>query len=430
MLTERMMRRAIYDAFVAEIGTDLNPNFFTEPWRSIFLIGERNDRLPLRGASPLTMAINTVADDADHARELMRQIEAANDPQHFPTLAEIAKDLPPVSWLWTDWIPRGMLSLLGAYQGGGKSYFVLDLARTVIAGETWPDGSEKAKAGTVIYVDAEAIPQVNNERAEKLGVDRDKLYLVMADNGQLLDLTQRTWQDLLIEMVADLEPDLVIIDSLTSISSVGQNSVEDTNRLLMFLVGLANFGQCGMLVLHHLRKPPGGQMTLPGISIHDFRGSSHITAMARTVLDLSVVQKPGKAFSLNGPRRVEIAKTNLGPYPEPLGLTLIEQDGRAVFEYGEAPAVESRETKSNDCESWLIAYLEEAGASKPSDVVADAEEEGFNQRMVYRARKALGDRIRNTAGYRSPKNQWILDDDDEYSDNTDNTDKHSETLTE
>ena len=32
---------------------------------------------------------------------------------------------------------------------------------------------------------------------------------------------------------------MIVIDSLTSISSAGQNSVEDTNRLLMFLVGLA-----------------------------------------------------------------------------------------------------------------------------------------------------------------------------------------------
>jgi hypothetical protein len=77
-----------------------------------------------------------------------------------------------VRWLWPGWIPRGMITLLGAYQGTGKSYFVLDIARTVIHGGPWPDGAPAEKLGTVIYVDAEAIPQVNNERAVKLDLNR------------------------------------------------------------------------------------------------------------------------------------------------------------------------------------------------------------------------------------------------------------------
>ena len=131
----------------------------------------------------------------------------------------------------------GMLSLLGAYQGTGKSYFVLDLARgdprRGVAG--WGGGGTRGK---VIYVEAEAIPQVTNERAMKLGLDRNQLYLMMADNGELLDLTQPKWQDRLVDMATVVRPELIVIDSLSSISSIGQNSVEDTNRLLMFLVGL------------------------------------------------------------------------------------------------------------------------------------------------------------------------------------------------
>ena len=82
------------------------------------------------------------------------EIEDANEPIHFPTLAEIADTLKPVSWLWPGWIPRGMLSLLGAYQGTGKSYFVLDLARTVIHGGPWPDGTLQDRIGNCIYVEA------------------------------------------------------------------------------------------------------------------------------------------------------------------------------------------------------------------------------------------------------------------------------------
>jgi hypothetical protein len=62
------------------------------------------------------------------------------------------------------------------------------------------------------------------------------------------------------------------------------------------------------------------------MSLHDFRGSSHITAMARTVMGLNVLQN-GKQFSLSGPRRLDLVKTNLGNYPEGIGIEL-QRDGR------------------------------------------------------------------------------------------------------
>lgn len=407
MITERSQRRAIYDRFVAKSApAALDVARFDEPWRTIYLLAERNDS-PIVGMSPLMTAIQAIAEDNDHALELRRQIEAASTPLHFPTLEEIGDDLAPIEWLWENWLPRGMLSILGAFQGAGKSYFVLDLARAVIRSEQWPDGTAVTRSGPVVYVEAEAIPQVTNERAQKLGIDRKRLYLLMAEPGQILDLTQRSWQDTLIDMVTDLKPELVIIDSLSTISTNGQNSVEDTTRLLMFLSGLARHGNCGMLVLHHLRKPQTSQLTLPGISIHDFRGSSHITAMARTVMGLSVMQSAGAQFSLNGARRVEISKTNLGPYPEPIGLALVEDATGTRFEYGEVTTDSARSSRDK-CAEWLVEILTENGPTKPAEIVEMGAIEGFERSMIYRARKTLGDAIINTDGRQSPKNQWML----------------------
>jgi hypothetical protein len=132
--------------------------------------------------------------------------------------------------------------------------------------------------------------------------------------------------------------------------------------------------------------------------------------MARTVLGLSVVQAVGQQFSLNGARRLEIAKTNLGPYPEPLGVALVEEDETTRFEYGEAPSG-SPETKRGDCQSWLIEFLQENGATKPADVVCAAGQAGFSERTVYRARKALGDLLTNSDGHRSPRNEWYIEED-------------------
>ena len=101
---------------------------------------------------------------------------------------------------------------------------------------------------------------------------------------------------------------------------------------------------------------------LPGISIHDFMGSAHITAMMRSVIGMSVVQQKGRQFSLNGPRRVEVVKTNLTPtYPPALSVTL-EQPAPGAVRFSYAP-VETDDTGADEQtpEEWLVKYLEENG---------------------------------------------------------------------
>ena len=423
MITERMQKRLLYQALVEGSidSQEIDLAGWGWPWREIMLASERDDAQIVYGGR-LAYALRLVAgSDSDKAHDWRREIEDANEPLAFPTLADIADTLKPVSWLWPGWIPRGMLSILGAYQGTGKSYFVLDLARTVIHGGPWPDGAIPDRIGNVVYVEAEAIPQVTNQRAQALGINRHKLWLMMADSGEMLDLTQPRWQDHLLDLATTVQPQLIIIDSLSSISSSGQNSVEDTTRLMLYLVALARHCDCGLLVLHHLRKPPGGQLNLPGMSVHDFRGSGHITAMARTVLGLSVIQT-GRQFSLNGPRRLDLVKSNLGPYPEGIGLKLETNGDQVRFVYGEPVAFEdAQESPGDRCEEWLLSYLEENGPSKPADVLKAGEAAGFSKSTIYRVRKQLAALIGNTdKNFRAPGNLWQLaagdDDDDETDD--------------
>lgn len=415
MITDRMQASLLHRYFVEneDCIDEIDLSLWRWPWRELFLLAEREEQqlggvyLGQSGADFLRAAAKTLAgDDSEQLREWMNIIHASAEPIHYPTLAELAETLPPVRWLWPGWIPRGMISLLGAYQGTGKSYFVMDLARTVIHGGPWPDGTPAERIGTVIYIDAEAIPQVNNERAIKLQLNRHKLYLLMPGNGELLDLTNVRWQNRLTDMVHAVKPELIIIDSYSSISSSGQNSVEDTARLLAYLTGLASMADAGFLVLHHLRKPPGGQLSLPGMSVHDFRGSGNITAMARSVMGLSVVQN-GRQFSLNGPRRLDLVKTNLGPYPDPLGIEMKTEGDLVQFTYGTAPSFDGGDAEPDPAE-WLIDYLETNGPTQYRDLLADAEAENISKSALYRARKKLGSRVADSKGKRSTGNQWML----------------------
>jgi RecA-family ATPase len=189
-----------------------------------------------------------------------------------------------------------MLTLFGAAPGAGKSFVSLDLAWRITSGGKFPDGKPVPNTGKVIYVDAEAVPQILNERAQNYGVNRKHLFLLLPDPGEVVDFGGEKYRDRLINMTATLHPDLVIIDSLSSIHTRGQNNVEDVRDLLSFLTQLAESYRVGLLLIHHIRKPASGQnIQMYDLSMSDLSGSGHIVAMARVVWGLHT--SPGRQCS-------------------------------------------------------------------------------------------------------------------------------------
>jgi hypothetical protein len=328
----------------------------------------------------------------------------------IPRLGELT--LPEIEWVWKGWIPRGMLTLLGAMPSAGKSYLALDLARRVIGGMDFPDGSPVQKAGPVIYVDAEGVPQIHNQRWRAWGIDdAADLYLMGPAEGRLMiDLSEEIDRDRLVEWTFMKRPALIVVDSLSSISSRGENSVEDVRVVFSFLNRLAVDYRCGMVLIHHLRKP-GAQLPLPKfLTFNDLRGSSHIVAMSRSIIGLHWVQT-GPKQNLNDPRRMEVIKTNLGQYPEGIGVTFRPSTADpevAELVYGEPPEPWEEPTKKVECTEWLVALLDEYGELPPKEVIELAHEQGFSESTVYRARRQLGDQVIDTQGKRHPNNTWAL----------------------
>jgi hypothetical protein len=178
--------------------------------------------------------------------------------------------------------------------------------------------------------------------------------------------------------------------------------------LLGFLNRLAQDFRTGLLLIHHLRKSMGGARPAE-VSLDDFRGSSHIMAIARSVLGLSVVQT-GPCLDRNGPRRLELIKTNLGAYPPPLGVEFLPLEPAGVaLRWGGEPRAYHPPTRLDRCKEWLLAVLAEApDGLRPAEVVAAGAGDGYERGLIYRAREALGGRIENTAGRQHPRNRWKL----------------------
>lgn len=415
MLTRKLAVQALADER-AGLVSPYRTAQFPEPFRTL--------RVALKTLGPQACEREwlMILLDAPDGRRILEELSAAQvgagGEALFQPLAEIAGELPAVTWLWPGWIPRGFISLLGAAPGAGKSLVALDLARRVITGDAWPDGQGwpdgegggpvAREPGRVIYVDAEAVPQLAAERAAAWGMDTRRLFMLLPEEGRFfVDFSAAPDRDRLTEMVYALDPALIVVDSLSSITSTGENAVDDVRGVLGFLNSVAQIQPCGLLLIHHLRKRGTGALPGEALTLDDFRGSSHIVAMSRSVLGLSRV-RVGPTVDANGPRRLEVVKTNLGPHPEPLGVAFEPLPPRGVrLVYG-APAPEYRELSLTEGCAIFLERLLAKGPLPPSAVVEAAREAGYSRDVLYRARRTLEGRVVSTAGRQNPDNRWVL----------------------
>jgi len=405
MLTTRMQVQHIADR-LAGFPIEANPRFFTQPWQTCW------NAISTAPTGSEQDELCRVTSGLPNQKEILQAILGTRPgfSPEIPSLGDIGALLPSIEWVWKDYIPRGLLTILGASQGSGKSFVGLDFAYRIIHNKGFPDGSPIVRPGAnVIYVDAESVPQIMRERANYYQMDQSKIYPMLADVNDMLDLGAVKYQDRLTEMVAFLKPELIIIDSLSSVHTRGQNNVEDLRTLVGYLTRLAGWANCGVLLIHHIRKPSmGNKMMNVDFGMEDLSGSGYITQQARVVMSLRVVQT-GPAFDPNGPRELKVIKSNLGAYPDALGFSFepVFPEGAKLKWDTKAPREYRERTEADECAEWLEDVLREnPDGLRPKEIEKKGVEMGFSRSMIHRIRRKLAAHIENTRGRQAPDNAW------------------------
>jgi hypothetical protein len=180
--------------------------------------------------------------------------------------------------------------------------------------------------------------------------------------------------------------------------------------LMGYLIRLTSAAKCGLLLIHHIRKPPGGGQRMMNLDpgMEDVSGSGFITQQARVVVSLRVLQT-GPDFDPNGPREFKMIKTNLGMYRKPLGLSFMPIDSGGVKLDWQTEALKGYREPSllDECIVWLEDLLRaNPDGMRPKDVEAEGNREGYSRSLIYRARKELVGKIQNTIGSKAPNNCW------------------------
>ncbi len=294
------------------------------------------------------------------------------------TWEDMAALVSPITWVWENWLPEGVLTILAGEPGSGKSALALRLAACFLRGDPFPDGKNFTNTmGAIIWCEAEAGQALNLQRANAWGLPIEKIYTHTAD--PLLDfaLTNRAHLDALRRRAELPEVRLVVIDSLSGADSKAEKSSEDAASVKS-IAELARDVNKPVILTHHLRKR--SMFDGETIDIERLRGSSAIVQTARMVWALDTPDPQAKGW-----RRLQVVKSNLAAFPEPLGLT-VTADG---VRFGLAPSVPKADTPMERAVDLLLALLQEKPRSA-DDIKAEFDGAGISEKTMKRAKAKLG----------------------------------------
>jgi RecA-family ATPase len=211
------------------------------------------------------------------------------------SLKELMANPPePPEWLVESLLPKKGLVIIGGAPATFKSTIAAHIGLAVADGSLVFDFF-RANKGKVLYINEESSIGLFYTQFMQLGKDIKNPQNVhtMHFKGVKLDAKKigYVWKKNLTDLLQELRPDLIVLDSMVRFMEGDENDAADVRRVFGLLGELMyQYGGC-WLILHHMRKSKGK-------SEHNIRGSGDFLAMADIVYTL---HRPGKqpCFELN-----------------------------------------------------------------------------------------------------------------------------------
>ena len=209
-------------------------------------------------------------------------LKAANEPKrHYPRL-DLSKPVPDTDWLVEDLLVMSEATVLAGDGGVGKSWLTMALALAVAGGEETFLGRKLKRHGPVLYVDEESSQSLVLQRLNALGMTADhrkNLEYLWYAGVDLLHEPQ-----LLLEDALEIEPALIVVDSLSRVAiGAEENSNTDMTKLMRAgVVPLARETGAAVLMTHHTDKDGRGP-----------RGASSIRNAADQVISVVAAESAG-----------------------------------------------------------------------------------------------------------------------------------------
>jgi len=212
----------------------------------------------------------------------------------------VARSRSPRRPVFGTMVERGVVSLIAAAPGTGKTMLSIQVVCAVASGKDWA-GFSVPTHGLVVYLNAEdsgdevarrfdaaiVAGLLDAEAAKRIFVVNraDHQRFMAKASGEIIVTEYGHW---LRDAVAEIQPVLIVIDPMAMTHSLDENSNADMAALTGYFASLATFGNAGVLVVHHAGKD--GKAGLGAA-----RGASSIVASVRSMWHLYAPSEAGQS---------------------------------------------------------------------------------------------------------------------------------------
>jgi RecA-family ATPase len=355
-----------------------------------------------------------------------RLAEYLSEPDIDATVAlRQASEIPVerISWLWSGWLARGKLHMLGGAPGTGKTTIALSLAAVISKGGQWPDGTPFMAAGNVIMWSGEDdAADTLVPRLSAMGADLGKVHIVsdVTDPDGRRPFDPAHDMPSLIAKARELgEVGLLIIDPVVMTVAGDSHKNAEVRRGLAPLVTFAQKLDAAVLGVTHFSKGTSGREPLDRLT-----GSLAFGAAPRLVFAAARTKDDSGQDTDN---RVFVrVKSNIGPDGGALTYSLntrelpqgivtsritwggqIEGKARDILANAEQSDVDRDEDSAlGEATQCLGEILGDGQLHEANEVIHEARSAGHAERTIRRAREAL--RIRPERNGKTRKWYWRL----------------------
>jgi len=302
-----------------------------------------------------------------------------------------------VSWLWRNYIPRKMLSMISGDPGCGKTWLALAIIAAFTQGRV-PFLGEAIEPFNVLYLSVENVPDcVIRPRLDALEGNASRFHLLRGyECGEERGGIRLDDVEVLEAALEETRAKLIVVDPIQSyLAGIDAHRANETRPVLDVLAKLADQFDCAVLLLRHLTKASSGRAMYRGLGSIDFTGAVRTEFLAGRLPDL--------------PSHCALVpiKSNVGPFAASLGYEIEAAGDTGVFRWTGPIEVSASDlladdnpeagTKLADAVEFLRSALAK-GERPTKEVEKQAKECGISLRTLKRARGVLKVRSR-TEGF-------------------------------
>lgn len=311
------------------------------------------------------------------------------------SMTDIMKFISGVEWLVPKWVPKGMLTLVFAEPGVGKSTFVLTgLIKPLVSDERlpWFDGLGDSFPGfdgpqNVLLCDTESNASPTIEAIKRWRINPEYIKTpYKSDPLKIISLESEADLLQIENAITSYSIPLVVIDSLRGANGQDENQSK-ISKCLTMLSKVAERTNAAIVVVHHTGKIPYGE----SLKANSSRGSNAIVATVRCQIGLEKHCQDVKDFTDEEREEIliKVFKENLGNKPEPMGMR-IRNSGVTFCVPLVRPSGKQKETRKDQAKNWLQKRLRPGEVVWAREIREEAEVLGFSKNALQRAKEDLG----------------------------------------